>query len=499
MTPLFLGIDLGTSGAKAVLISDSGQLLASAGQEYPIRTSRPGWAEEDPQDWLAAVSACVRSVVAQVEDAAGQIAGIGLTGQMHSLVCVDAKGEPVRPAILWADQRSGEQVQQLTQAIPQEQWGAWIGNPLAAGFMLVSWRWLQQYEPESVRRTRWLMLPKDYLRYRMTGKIGSEPSDASSTGLFDPHTQSWCEALLEWIGLPKDHLPPVFPSQEVAGTLLPDIAAGWGLPAGLPVVFGGSDVSCQALAQGIVLPGRISCTIGTGGQIFAPLTAPTHDPRLRIHLFCHCLPKTWHQEAAILTAGLALRWLRDNVFSGTDYAALANTAAQVESGLDDLFFFPYLAGERTPYMNPRLRASFQGLTLRHGQAHMVRAVMEGVVFGLRQGLDLMLSLGTPVERVYASGGSIRHPLWLQLQADIFNRPIYISEMGEATARGAATLAAVGTGLYADAAAAWAAFDHFSSEKRVETPAAQPEPQRAARYQAAYQRYCELAGQVSRFY
>jgi xylulokinase len=485
-----IGIDIGTSGAKAVVMDTGGRLLGFAAREYPILTPRAGWAEQDPEEWLSACLACVRESLDQSGIDPRQVAGVGLAGQMHSLVCLGGDGRPLRPAILWADQRSAGQVRALDKKIGRTNLAAWTGNPLAAGFMLASWAWLVEHEPDITGRTRWLVLPKDYIRFRLTGQIGTEPSDASSTMLFDPHKGEWSEPVLASIGLSRDHLPPVFPSANVAGALLPEIAQACGLLAGTPVVFGGSDVSLQALSQGILAPGTVSCTIGTGGQLFAPLRSPVHDPELRLHLFCHCVPGTWHHEAAILTAGLCLRWLRDQVLPGSDYTSLADAAQQVEAGLDGVFFLPFLAGERTPYMNANLRAAFTGLALRHGQAHMVRAVMEGVVFALRQGLDLMQSLGTQVDRLVATGGATRHPLWLQLEANIFNRPVYVSPApagkvtaGADTARGAALLAGIGAGVFRDASAA--------IERAVPQPVsgAEPDPKRAELYAGAYRQYC----------
>ena len=484
-----MGMDIGTSGAKVAIVDREGRLLASAGQEYPLSTPQPGWAEEDPRDWLDAVYACARRVMRQSGVQPGEIAGIGLAGQMHSLALVGEDGLPLRPAITWADQRSAGQVAALTRRIGRERLAEWTANPLAAGFMLPSWAWLAENEPETARAARWLMLPKDYVRFRLTGQVGSEPSDASSTLCFDPRRGVWSAPLLELVGLSPERMPAISPSAAVAGGLLPGPAAACGLAAGTPVIFGGSDVSCQALAQGIVAPGALSCTIGTGGQLFAPLAAPQGDPELRLHLFCHCLPGVWHQEAAILSAGLALRWLRDQVFPGADYTALASAAAGAEAGLDGLFFLPFLTGERTPYMDPALRAGFLGLHLRHGQPAMTRAVMEGVVFALRQGLDLMRSLGTPVTRLVASGGATRHPLWLQLQADIFDLPIEVSDAPEATARGAALLAGIGAGVYRDAA------DAVAQAVAAPRPGAMPNPSRVTAYQAAYREYARWADMV----
>ncbi len=482
---LLLGLDIGTSGAKAALIDTSGKLLSWAGQEYPISTPHPGWAEQDPSAWLDAALAAARQALADCGADPAQVAGIGLAGQMHSLVCLGADGQPLRPAIIWADRRTGEQVQWLRERVPTARLAEWGGNPLAVGFMLPSWLWLREHEPEVSEKTRWLLLPKDEVRYRLTGVVGSEPSDASSTLLFDPHQVEWSPDLLALAGLSLEQMPPIHPSSAVAGGLLAEMAGACGLRAGTPVVHGASDQAAQALAGGVVQPGLLSCTIGTGGQLFAPLSAPIHDPQLRLHLFCHCLPDLWHQEAAILSAGLALRWLRDNLWSFETYSAMADAAQAVEAAADGLFFLPHLAGERTPHMDPNARAAFVGLALHHGRPHMVRAVMEGVVFALRQGLELMEGLGVPVERLLAAGGSTRHPLWLQLQADIFNRPIYPSRQQEVTARGAAILAGIGAGIYANGADA--------VRQAVEPPGAPvlPNPKRVEMYTRAYEEYKKL--------
>ena len=449
----YLGLDIGTSGAKCVLIDETPRLLASAGREYPILNPHPGWAEQDPEAWSTATFATIRHVLQTSGIDPRQVGAIGLAGQMHSLVCLGAGGKALRPAILWADTRSAVQVERLNAQIGRENLADWAGNPLAAGFMLASWAWLAEHEPDTAAQTQTLCLPKDYVRLRLTGELGSEPSDASSTLLFDPHTRAWSAPLLEIARLRLGQMPALHESAEIAGGLLPWAAAECGLPAGTPVVFGGSDQACQALGQGVLEPGSLTVTIGTGGQLFAPVSHPAHDPQLRLHLFCHAAPNAWHLEAAILSAGLSLRWLRDAAAPGRTYNDLADAAAGVEAAADGLFFLPHLAGERTPYMDPAARGAFIGLGLGHGTAHLARAVMEGVVFALRQGLDLMEELGVPAERVLAAGGATRHPLWLALLADIFNRPISPAHTPEATGFGASLLAGVGAGAWPTAAAA----------------------------------------------
>jgi xylulokinase len=486
MTPsALMGIDLGTSSTKTVLIDASGRLLATAAREYPVDTPRPGWAEQDPDWWLEAAVGTMAEALAQRETAPEEVAGIGLSGQMHGTVCLDKKGEPLRPAIIWADQRSRDQVARVYREVGAERLGAWTGNPLATGFMLASWLWLCEETPEVAQATAHLLLPKDYLRYRLTAELGGEPSDGSSTLLFDTAGRDWSAPLLEALGIDPALLPPVRESAEVAGGLRPEIAARTGLRAGTPVVFGGSDQALQALGHGVVDPGIVSCTIGTGGQLFAPAHAPVYDPQLRLHLFCHALPDRWHLEAAILAAGLSLRWLRDNVLQGWSYGALADAAARVPPGSERLFFLPHLAGERTPHMDPQATGAFVGLTLRHNREHVTRAVMEGVVFALRQGLDLMVELGVPVERIVASGGATAHPLWLQLQADIFNRPIYRTATIEAAAVGAALLAGVGAGFYPDVLEACRRTVTWREE--VIAPAGE----NVTRYEEGYRTFCRL--------
>lgn len=423
----------------------------------------------------------------------GDVAAVGLTGQMHSLVAVGADGEPVRPAIIWADQRSARQVRSLAAQVGHEKLAQWAGNPLAAGFMLASWAWMRENEPGNAEKTRQLMLPKDWARLQLTGVSAAEPSDASSTLLFDPHRREWSRPLMQAVNLREEQLPPVVESASTAGGLLPEMAARAGLKAGTPVVAGCSDVTAQALAMGVIEPGVASVTTGTGGQVFSPSREPRHDPELRAHLFCHALPGLWHHEAAILSAGLSLRWLRDSVWPGSDYAQLAGEAEGAQAAMDGLYFLPFLAGERTPYMDPGLQGAFIGLGLRHGRAQMARAVMEGVVFALRQCLDLMADLGAPVEQLVASGGATRHPLWLQLQADTFNRPLLVYEAPEATARGAALLAGIGAGVYSGADEA------LRRAGSAPVKVVSPSPKRARLLERAYQDWRGWADLVADHY
>lgn len=484
--PLLLGIDLGTSGLKAVVVDARGQLQAQAWREYTPAYPRPRWAEQDPDTWFHAAQAAVRECVARTGFATGAIAGIGFSGQMHSTVFLDGRDRPARPAILWLDSRSNAQVDALRAHVGVAQLAQWTGNPVMPGFMLASLLWLQQEDPHTWARVAHVLPAKDYLRLRLTGDRATDYGDASATGLLDVRRRCWSTELLDATGLPPEPLPCLAEATEVTGRLGPDAARALGLPAGIPVVCGTGDQQAQAVGNAIIRPGLVSATIGTGGQLFAPLDAYRHDPDLRLHVFCHAVPGLWHWEAASLTAGAALRWLRDNVLDRRySYSELASAAAAVAPGAEGLMFLPYLAGERTPYMDPNARGVFYGLTLQHTWRHMARAVMEGAVLALAGGLALMRALGTPVERVVASGGATQHPLWLQLQADIFGLEVVRAEAQEAAAFGAALLAGAGTGVFPDLATACAQTVRWNPQ------VVRPDPARHAFYAGLAERYGRL--------
>ncbi|MGD9094104.1 MAG: FGGY-family carbohydrate kinase, partial [Anaerolineales bacterium] len=364
---------------------------------------------------------------------------------------------------------------------------------IATGFMLSSWLWIKENEPQIASKTSHLLLPKDYLRYRFTGELGSEPSDASSTSLFDTTNLCWSQELLERVEIKSGLLPSIHDSSDVAGFLRKGVAESIGLQPGTPVVFGGSDQACQALGHGLIDPGGLSCTIGTGGQLLAPTRTPTFDQGLRLHTYCHTYPERWFQMAATLSAGLSLKWLRDNVLRGGNYQDLTNSAATVPPGSEGLFFLPHLVGERTPHMDPNARGAFIGLTIRHEIAHLTRAVMEGVVFSLRNGLDLMIKLGVSVDKIIASGGATAHPIWLQLQADVFNRPIYQTTTVEAAAVGAALLAGVGVNVFPDLVSA------CKQTIRLRDEVIRPDKGNVRHYAEAYLYYCELYPKLKRGY
>jgi xylulokinase len=481
-----LGIDVGTSGLKCVLIDLNGRVVAQALQEYTPNSPANGVAEQDPDTWLQAAGQVVRRVLAGAGIGRGEVVAIGFSGQMHSAVFLDGRGDVVRPAILWLDTRAAGVVRDLQQRFGRAQLGAWTGNPVMTGVTLASLLWLRANEPQNWARVAHVLLAKDYVRYRLTGEILTDYSDASATAMLDTGRRTWSADLLQANGIPQHWLPALAGSTDVAGYLDRTLAESWGLRPGLPVVCGAGDQEAQAVGNGIIRPGLLSSTIGTGGQLFAPIESYRHDPALRLHTFCHAVPGLWHWMAATLTAGVALRWLRDQLFEGRySYDDLASGAAGIPPGAEGLLFLPYLAGDRTPHLDPLARGVFFGLTLRHTWRHLARAVMEGVVFSLLDGLRLMRELGGSIDQAVASGGGARHPLWLQLQADIFDVNMIHAEGQEAAAVGAALLAGTGAGIYPDVATACTRAVHWSKD------VVQPHPVDAARYQEIGERYRAL--------
>jgi xylulokinase len=477
---LLMGIDLGTSSAKVILINPKGELCSSSSHPYPILSPKPGWAEQNPADWLEAVQIATLETIQKAGCSRDAIRGISFSGQMHGMVCLDKAKELIRPAIIWADQRSQKQVEAVQERVGAKHLGEWTANPLAVGFMLPSLLWLRENEPENFGKTRCILLPKDYLRLCLTGELGSEPSDASSTAFFNTVQRHWSSEMMGALEIDKDLFPPIHESIEIAGCLLPGFAKQAGLKPGIPVIFGGADQACQALGNGIIRSGNISCTIGTGGQILAPINTPRYDPQLRLHCFCHLDPSLWYLMTATLAAGLSLRWLKDTLFKGMSFSELADSASVAQAGSGGLIFLPYLGGERTPLMDPKARGGFIGITLRHKQEHFIRAVMEGVVYSLRQGLEILLEQGVQVEKFIASGGGAHHPLWLQLLADIFNMDVYRSLSEESSAVGAAMLGGIGAGIYRDV---WEAANMISERKNE---VFYPNPEDSKIYEEGYQ-------------
>lgn len=487
-----LGIDIGTSGTKVLAIDENGAVAATASAEYPLSTPRPLWAEQRAEDWWDATCDCVRQILQTV--APEDIAGIGLSGQMHGLVMLDAGHQVLRPAILWCDQRTGAQCEWITETVGLETLVAETCNPVLTGFTAPKIIWVRDNEPEVYDRARMHLLPKDYVRFQLTGEFATEVSDASGTSLLNVPERRWSQTVLDKLGIPIEHLPKVYESWEVSGTISARGAAATGLLEGTPVVGGGGDQAAGAVGNGIVQSGIISVASGTSGVVFAFADAPTVDPSLRVHTFCHAVPNKWHVMGVMLSAGGSLRWYRDALAQGekdiaaqmgTDpYDLITRQAETVAPGCEGLLFLPYLTGERTPHPDPNARGAFIGLTLRHGKAHLARAVMEGVSFGLRDSLEILKSMNVSIGNVRASGGGARSDVWRQIQADVFGFPLSTIGIDEGPALGVALLAGVGAGIYNSVEEACSTVVKVSGS----TPVV---PENAALYEKQYQIYRDL--------
>ncbi len=451
-----LGVDVGTTGSKAILLTLDGNVVVSASTEYQTSMPRPLWAEQDPRDWWRATVASIRRVLSTAEKNA-QVVSVGLTGQMHGLVLLDKLGNVLRPCIMWNDQRNSAQCEAIAQKIGAQTLLDWIGNPILPGFTAPKVLWVREHEPKIYGEIARVLLPKDYVRYRLTGDYATEVSDASGTALFDVRHRRWSENMLAALDLPHAWMPQCFESSIVSAKVSSAAADETGLAAGTPVIGGSSDQAAQAIGTGIVHEGVTSITIGTSGVVFAQSDTYRAEPHGRLHAFCHAVPEKWHLMGVMLSAGGSFRWYRDALGghekeiakrTGRDvYDVLTSEAARVPAGCEGLLFLPYLTGERTPYPDPNARGVFFGLTARHSKAHMTRAVLEGVSFGLRDSLELMRALKVPIRQVRASGGGARSALWRQILADVFAMEIATVDVTEGAAYGAALLAGVGAGVY----------------------------------------------------
>ncbi len=439
-----IGLDVGTSGTRAVAIDANAQILATAAENYPLATPRPGWTEQDPETWWAASQAVLQRVISRLPH---RPVALGLTGQMHGAVFLDAQEQVIRPAILWNDQRTARQCEAINEFLGAERLVAVTGNPALTGFQAPKILWLHDEEPSAYAKVRSVLLPKDYVRLRLTALRATDASDASGSLLLDLRKRDWSDDLLDQLRIPRDWLPAVYESTEVAGSVSAPAARTTGLPAGLPVAAGAGDNAAAAIGNGIIQGGLASSSIGTSGVVFAHTDDATIDPRGRLHAFCHAVPGAYHLMGVMLAAGGSLQWWRKVVGHDFSYDAMTAAAAQVPPGSEGLVFLPYISGERTPHLDPFARGAFVGLSNRHSAAHLTRAVMEGVVYGLKNSLDLIASLGVPITKIRATGGGARNQLWLQLQADVFGLPVYRNRVDEGPAFGAALLAGVANGVF----------------------------------------------------
>lgn len=435
---MLLGIDLGTSSLKALLMSADGAVICEVFHLYPVNAPHPGWAESNPQDWWNAVAIAVRKAV---QSNAAQVKAIGLSGQMHGVVVCDGAGNPLRPAMLWADGRSRYELEHY-RALGTESLRP-LANPLTVGMAGPSLLWLRQWEPEIYRAARWALQPKDWLRLRLTETAATEPSDASGTLMADVAAGTWAIALLEALNLRTDWLPPIIASSAIAGTLTRSAAEHLGLPANLPVVTGAADTAAALLGSGLTTAGECQLTIGTGAQITVVRDRPILDPQGCTHLFYAALPNQWYTLAAMQNAGLALEWVRQLL--GLSWADLYDQAFTVKAGCEGLVFLPYLAGERTPHLDPTPAGAWIGLGLHHTRAHLARAALEGVAFAIAQGFAALQATGADPGELRLAGGGSLYPQWRQLLADVLRRPLHSVETSSASARGAALLAGLGIG------------------------------------------------------
>jgi xylulokinase len=473
-----IGVDVGTSGTRALAVTADGELVAEANRPHDLLTPRPGWTEQDPAQWWEAAQAAL----AEVAGAAGDVAGLGLTGQMHGSVFLDRAGDVIRPALLWNDQRTAAECDEITERVGEERLLEIAGNPALTGFQAPKIRWLARNEPDHYERVASVLLPKDYVRLLLTGERATDASDASGTLLLDVRARNYSAEILDALEIAREWLPKVHEGPEVTGALRDDLAAELGLPEGLPVAAGGGDNAAAAVGVGVVREGAVSTSIGTSGVLFAHRDTFAPDPSGRVHAFCHAVPDAFHLMAVALSSGGSLSWWRDQL--GTDFDTLVAEAEAVEPGAEGLLFLPYLSGERTPHLDPRARGAFVGLTLRHGRGHMTRAVMEGVAFSMRDGLEIMRDLGTPDDDLRAIGGGARSPLWMRLQADVYGRPIQRTVIDEGPAYGAALLAGVAAGVFADVGEA-------AERVRLREEVTEPDGERARRYDELYATYTEL--------
>jgi len=453
----FVGIDTSTTATKALLMDAGGRGVAVASSEYGYDTPRPLWTEQHPDLWWQATVASLRQVLAQAQVDPADVKGVGLTGQMHGLVLLDAAGEVLRPAILWNDQRTAAECDEIREKLGKARFIQITGNDALTGFTAPKVLWVKNHEPEVFARVCQILLPKDYVRFKLTGCYATDKAGAAGTVLLDLRRRDWAPEVVTALGLDPTWLPPTFEGTAVTGKVSPQAAEATGLKAGTPVVGGGGDQAAAAVGTGAVVEGVVSLSLGTSGVVFATADRPIVEPEGRLHAFCHAVPNKWHLMGVMLSAAGSLRWYRDTLAPGTDFEALLAPAADVSPGSEGLFFLPYLTGERTPHPDPLARGAFVGLTVRHRQAHLTRALLEGVAFGLRDSFELMQAAGlADIRQVRITGGGARSLLWRQILADVLDAELVTVNTTEGAAYGAALLAATGAGTFPDVESACAA-------------------------------------------
>jgi xylulokinase len=479
-----LGIDASTTATKAILVDGAGAVIGVGAASYGFDVPRPLWSEQEPALWWDGAVAAIRSVLASTGVPAGDVVAIGLTGQMHGAVLLDGAGEVLRPAILWNDQRTGPECDAIRRAVGAERLVEITGNDALTGFTAPKLVWVRDHEPGVWRRIAHVLLPKDYVRLRLTGEYAVDKADGAGTLLFDLAARDWSREVLDALEIDPAWMPRTWEGPEVTGVVSGEAAAITGLRPGTPVVAGGGDQAANAVGVGAVVPGTMALSLGTSGVVFATTDRPLFEPHGRVHAFCHAVPGRWHFMSVMLSAAGSLRWFRDALAPEAEFADLVAIAGDVPVGSEGLFFLPYLSGERSPHPDPLARGAFVGLTLVHDRRHLTRAVLEGVAFGLRDGLDLMVEAGMPAPaQIRASGGGTVSPLWRQILADVLEAEIATVNTSEGAAYGAALLAMVGAGWFATVEAAAVALV-------TATPTAAPGPDAAA-YREAHAIYRDL--------
>jgi xylulokinase len=486
---LVLGIDVSTTATKAVLVDESGDVRGVGTSEYSFDSPRPLWAEQQPSLWWDGSVRAIGRALESSSASGSDVVAIGLTGQMHGLVVLDDRDLVLRPAILWNDQRTAAECDVIRAAIGPTRLVEITGNDALTGFTAPKLVWLREHEPETWRRIAHVLLPKDYVRLRLTGEHALDKADGSGTLLFDLAARDWSDVVVDALAINRRWLPPTFEGPQTTGNVSASAAKAIGLAPGTPVVAGGGDQSANAVGVGAVAPGTMALSLGTSGVVFGATDRPLYEPRGRVHAFCHAVPERWHMMSVMLSAAGSLRWLRDAVAPGTSFDDLVVPAAEIPVGSDGLFFLPYLSGERSPHPDPLARGAFIGLTLGHDLRHMTRAVLEGVAYGLRDGLQLMTEAGMAAPgQIRASGGGLASPLWRQILADVLQSQLAVPETTEGAAFGAAVLAAVGAGWFGSVDEACTAL----VRARVVAAPGQEAPKYAARYELYRSLYPTLA-------
>ena len=481
----FLGIDTSTTSSKALLINERGEVFAIASSPHTLQTPKPLWSEQDPREWWEAVSASIRSVLRKAGIGAEKIGAVGLTGQMHGLVLLDEAGNVLRPAILWNDQRTQSQCDEIHARIGKEKFIQVTGNVALTGFTAPKILWVKENEPDVFAKVKHVLLPKDYIRYRLTGEYAMDKADGAGTVLFDLKSRDWSHEVLEALGIDPSWMPRTFEGPEFTGHVNTKAASATALKVGTPVAAGGGDQAAQAVGVGAVEPGIVALSVGTSGVVFATTPAALIEPEGRLHAFCHAVPGLWHFMGVMLSAAGSLQWFHDTLAPNMSFDDLLKEAEDVRAGSEGLQFLPYLSGERTPHPDPMARGAFIGLTIRHSRAHMTRAVLEGVSFGLKDSFTLIQNAGLgAITQVRASGGGTKAALWRQILASVLEAELVTVNTTEGAAYGAGLLAGVGAGAWPDVASACKACIKISGRT-------QPDTSQVGAYRQAYPLYQEL--------